>query len=220
MRFIFLLLLASALTSCSLVPDWIAPTPPWERIPKAPPVIHTEESTSVVQRFAVEMAHVNNLHLERAKTCYDDDGITTIQMEFITQDLIELCEARELIVDMTEDFLAKLNQDTILGPEFSTFPLRPENLEIYIVYESYFGKYIDPRYIYWISLEGGTVTFYTWELEYDDNRCWKCKREAYGTSREIVVYQRAAEEEYKDMNPPKKSAFNPSERYYPEESTL
>jgi hypothetical protein len=65
-------------------------------------------------------------------------------------------------------------------------------------------------------LEDGVASFYTWELEYDDNRCWKCKKETYGTSREIVLYQRAAEQEYKDMNPPKKSAFG-SERYYPPE---
>lgn len=215
MQLIILMLLASLLTGCA-VPEWIAPFPPEKRAPKVEPVIHSEEATSVVQRFAAEMKHKNKLHLERAKTCFNDLGITTIQMEFITQDLVELCEARELIVDMTENFLGKLNQDTILGPELAQFPMRPENLEIYIVYESYFGKYVDPRYIYWICLEEGTVSFYTWELRYDDNQCWKCKKESYGTSREIVLYEREAEREYKDMNPPKKSAFG-SERYYPPE---
>ncbi|MBA3817030.1 MAG: hypothetical protein H0X29_11040 [Parachlamydiaceae bacterium] len=216
MRFIFLMLLTLVLTSCSAIPDWMAPTPPWKRVKKVIPVIHSEEATSVVQRYAVQMEYENNLHLEHAKTCYNEEGITKIQLEFITQDLIELCDARKLIVDMTENFLGKLNQDTILGPEFAAFPMRPENLEIYIVYESYFGKYVDPRYLYWINLEEGTVSFYTWELKYDANRCWKCKKEAYGTSREIVLYQHAAELEYEDLNPPKKSAFG-SERYYPED---
>lgn len=218
MHFTPLLILLLFLTSCCYVPEWMAPYPPWETLPKAKPVIHTEEATHIVQEFTVELLHEKNLHLERAKTCYDENGIQRIQMEFITQDLIELCEARKLIVDITESMLAKLNQDTILGPEFANFPIRPENLELYITYESYYGKYVDPRYILWICLEDGEVTFYTWELAYDANRCWSCKTESYATSREIVVYQREAESKYEETHQPKKSAFGP-ERYYPEDGS-
>lgn len=212
MQNVFVLIVLVLMTSCSL-PDWAAPYPPWQRAPKGPPIIHTEETTHIVQEFATDMKYKHNIHLERSKTCFIAEGIRTIQMEFISQDLVELCEAREMIVDITEDMLARLNQDTILGPEFANFPIRPDNLEIYIVFESYFGEYVDPRYIYWICMEDGGVDFYTWELQYYDNRCWKCKHESYATSREIVVYQREAEKRYEDMHPPKRSAFGP-ERYY------
>lgn len=212
MRLMSVLLLLLCLTGCS-VPDWAAPYPAWKMEPKADPSIHTEEVTHIVQEYSVDMKYEHNIHLQRAKTCYNAEGIHTMQLEYISQDLIELCEARELIVDITENMLARLNQDSILGPEFANFPVRPENLEIYITFESYFGKYIDPRYILWISMEDGGVDFYTWELEYMDNRCWSCKHETYATSREIVVYQREAEQRYEEMHQPPKSAFG-SERYY------
>lgn len=214
MHLLPLFIVLICLTSCSYLPQWMAPFPPWQSVPKDPPAIHTEEATRIVQEFAVDMEHKKKLHLERSKTCFNENGITAVQMEFISQDLIELCEARKLIVDMTEDLLERLNQDTILGPEFASFPFRPENLELYITYESYFGKYIDLIYIHWIGLEDGTVSFYTWELEYDANQCWHCKKEAYATSREIVVYQREAEQKYQETHEPVQSVFGP-ERYYP-----
>lgn len=218
MRLILGLFCVLFLTSCSYIPDWASPFPAAQMAPKAEPIIHTEEATHIVQEYSVDMKYEHNIHLERAKTCYNENGIQTIQLEYITQDLIELCDARKLIVDLTENMLARLNQDTILGPEFASFPVRPENLEIYIVYESYFGEYVDPRYIYWICMEDGAVDYYTWELMYLDNRCWHCKHETYATSREIVVYQREAEKRYEEMHPPVKSAFG-SDRYYPEPGT-
>jgi hypothetical protein len=214
MRLLPLFIFLCFLTSCRYLPEWLAPLPPWESAPKESPAIHSEEATRIVQEFSVDMEHKKNLHLERAKTCFDEEGIKTVQLDFISQDLIELCEARKLIVDLTENLLERLNQDIILGPEFASFPLRPENLELYITYESYFGQYVDPIYIYWICLEDGVVNFYTWELEYDPNQCWHCKKEAYATSREIVVYQREAEQKYQEEHAPPPSIFG-SERYYP-----
>lgn len=211
--FLFLML---SLTGCSL-PDWMAPYPPWEMVPPPAPAIHHEEATAIVQEMASELLHEKRLHLERSMTCYDEEGIHTIQMEFITQNLYELCDARKLIVDITETMLAKLNQDSILGPEFANFPIKPSNLEIYITCESFFGKYVDMSYVMWICLENSEVSFYTFDLDYKQNRCWHAKHEAYATSREIVLYERQAEDKYNEEHPRKPSAFG-QDRYYPEDS--
>lgn len=207
-----LFFLLMCLTSCSFYRSLVPPPPP----PPPQYVLHKEEVTRIVQEFAEEMKEEKDLSLEHAYTCYDN-SIRTVQLQFISQDLIELCEARELIVDMTERLLAKLNQDPILGPDLSNFPFRPSNLEIYITFESYFGKYVDPMYIMWICMEDNSIYFYTFDLLYSPNRCWHVKHESYPTSREIVVYQREAEQKYEETHKIKPSAFG-SERYLPNDS--
>lgn len=181
---------------------------------KGIPDIHCEEMTMIVQEVAVELKYDKRLRLEDAKTFFND-GIHTIQINFTSQDLKDMCEARELIVDVTEKLLAKLNQDIILGPEYSNFPLRPENLEIYITFESYYGRYVDPYYVAWIGLEDGIVLYETFSLKDNNKDCWSARRESYCTSREIVVYERQAEKKYRDNNREKRDIFG-GRRFYPE----
>lgn len=210
MRIAPLIALLLSLTSCNLFYS-VMPAP---SAPKPHISIHTEEVTSIVQQFAVEAKYENHLRLEHANTCYSDNGITTIQVQFTSQDLLEMCAARELIVDLTENLLAKLNQNSTLGQEFADFPFRPGNLEIYIYFDSYFGKYVDPLYITWICMEDAEVAYYTFELQRHNNSCWHARRESYATSREIVVYEREAERRYEEMHPGPLSIFG-MERFLP-----
>lgn len=176
-------------------------------------VINTAQSTAVVQDLAAEVKHMHHLHLQHAKTYYDG-GIHAIQLQFISQDLIEMCEARKLIVDLTESFLAKLNQNPILATDFANYPFRPENLEIYITFESYFGKYLDPHFIYWICMEDGQIDYYIFDILDRSKNKWRVRHESYSTSREIVVYQREAERKYDELHYPKINVFG-NLRYFP-----
>lgn len=207
MRLASFLILLLSLTSCNIYHTSSKPIPQIS--------IHSEEVTSVIQRFAVEAKYDHHLRLEHAETCYTDDGITTIQVQFTSQDLLEMCDARALIVDLTENILAKLNQNSTLGQEFADFPFRPSNLEIYIIFDSYFGRYINPLYITWICMEDGQIAYYTFELLYSNNVCWHARRESYATSREIVVYQREAEREYAETHRSLSSIFG-IQRFMPE----
>ena len=47
-------------------------------------------------------------------------------------DVMELCDARELIVDVVEGLLLELNRNPILACQFLHYPLTPSDLEIYI----------------------------------------------------------------------------------------
>lgn len=198
------LLLSS--TSCT---HWFRAPPP---IPAE--VFDSAEVTSVVQEFSVEVEHEKNMHLQKAHT-YFNNGIHTIALEFISQSLIEMCDARKLIVDMTESLLGKLNQDYILGPEFSNFPFRPSNLEIYITFESFFGRYVDPYYIAWIGMEDGHISYYIFDPLDNSKNCWHGRHEAYATSREIVVYERQAEQKFEEVHKVDHSVFG-NIRYYPQ----
>jgi len=216
-KLILALLFSLIFTSCCFFD--CSNCPPLDRVssntlikPTSFELIHTAESTNVVQSYAVEMENKNKLFLQRAKTYYDG-GIHAIQLEFITQDIMEIKEARELIVDMTEDLLARLNQNPLLAQDFANYPFRPANLEIYVTFESYFGKYVDPYYVRWICMEDGHVAFYSFDILDNTKNKWHVRHEEYATSREVVVYHREAERSYEEINNPKEDIFG-DQRYY------
>lgn len=210
---LFLAVLLVYLSGCSgrHLP-WIADQEGWP-VPPGIEDIHSEEVTAIVQDIAVEFKHSDHLRLEFATT-YFDMGIRTIQLEFTTQDIVELCDARKTIVDLTEALLARLNQNPILGSEFASYPFRSENLEIYITYETYFGRYVDPYYIHWTELEDDVVTFYTFSVDDLTKFCWHKRTEPYATVREIVLYQREAERKYEELHGPNTAVFG-NQRYFP-----
>jgi len=177
--------------------------------------INSAEITAVIQDIEVEYNKDRHLQLQQAKTFYAD-GITAIQLEFISQDIIEMKEARGLIVDLTESLLARLNQNPVLGVQFASYPFTSESLEIYIEFESYFGRYVDPYYIQWICMEDDIIGYYIFDLEDNMKRCWHVRKETYATSREIIVYQREAEKKYKESQKPVGAIFG-AQRYLPEE---
>jgi hypothetical protein len=204
MKFFFVLTIMLLLMGCTT------------RITRTQRLINTEEVTHVVQDFAVEMENTKqHLHLDDSNVFYNDK-INTIQLQFHSEDIIEICEARELIVDMTEKLLGMLNQNIILGPQFHRFPFQASDLEIYVVFDSFFGVYIDPYYVTWLALEDGTTTIFYFDVDDNVMNCWHNRIEPYSKSREIVVYQRAGELKYDETHPPHPSALA-NERYFPPE---
>lgn len=173
-----------------------------------PPVtmINCEELTAVIQEYAVELKYQKHLKLEDSRA-YFNDGIHTVQLQFTSQDLKEMDEARRLLVDVVEGLLAKLNEDIFLGPDFASFPFNADHLEIYITFESYFGFYVDPFYISWVCLEDGKAAYYTFDLHNTEKNCWHVRKEAYTKSREIVLYERQGEQLYKQRHQPNKNIF-------------
>jgi hypothetical protein len=211
---IFVLPLFWLLTACSFSQPImeIVPLRP-EEIPQPAAIVDSAAMTSIAQTVSTNFEHDHHLQLEHANTFYKD-GISSVQLQFISQDIIEICEARELIVDLAESLLATINQDPVVGPDLANYPFQPSNLEIYITFESYYGKFCDPYHIAWICLEDARVTFYTFDLLDHLKQCWHKRVEAYPTAREIVVYQREAEHKYDEAHLENVNIFG-SARYYP-----
>lgn len=195
-----------------------AEVPPEPDVLLPPPVmsVHVDQVTGIIQELTAELKHARDLHLEQANTYYNEEGIHTIQLKFYSQAIVELCQARMLIVDLVETFLAKLNEDPYLAPEFVDGGFFPHNLEIYINFTSYYNKYVDPYYTKWIFMENGKIVFYTADVDDNDKSCWHTKRESFYTSRDIVYYQRQGEETYRFTHEPLRSIFG-SKRFFPTE---
>lgn len=187
--------------------------------PNLPPVpkydIDSLAVTCLIQEFTVQLKHDKYLDLGHAKTLYDD-GIETIQLDFTTQNIMGMCEARELIVDVVEGLLSRINADSVVGFELANYPFTPANLEIYITFESYFPRYVDPYYMQWVCLEDGLVTYLAADVQDLDKSCWHERHESYETSREIVICQRKGEKKYAENHKPLMDIFG-SQRYYPPE---
>lgn len=170
--------------------------------------IDANELTHVVQQYVAYLRHVKRLRLEDCKVYYID-SINTIHMEFLSQDLLEMGEARMLMVDLVEGLLAEFNQNPILGPQFITYPLTPRQLEIYVDFESYDGLFDDPYYVGWMKLEKETASYYAFNqkytgynygsLMYGGLNYWNYRTEPYAKSREIVIHEREGENLFKQV---------------------
>lgn len=173
------------------------------------PGIDNETVMWVVLPYALELQHEKKLHLEESVAYYGGDGnyIEKMRLNFTSQSILELREARELLVDVADGLIDSLNNDPELGPLISTYPLSTDNLEICIRFESYHGLYVDKAYVHSIQLQEGRSFFYAFDLTNEFHiwdigcECWHERTEPFYKSRQIVTIQRAAEASYKARHP-------------------
>lgn len=210
-RFCLGLLLMSTMGCGSRYFEIFSPDP----VLPAPVIVEVNNPaiTALIQDYTVRLQHDEEVFLDQAKV-FINEGIDIVHLEFHTQRILDMCEARDLIIDMCETLLTRLNEDPVLKDQFSSYPFSPNNLEIYVNCTSYFGQYNDVFYTHWICVEDGLITYYTWDLEDGSKNIWHSRKESYETSREISVYQRQAEEEYVKEHEPDTSVFG-NQRYYP-----
>ena len=199
----------------------------WVKKIDAPEIVH------VIQNFLAYLRHEKHLRLEDSGVYYNE-FINSIRMEFICMDLLEVREARMLLVDLVEGLLVELNKNPVLAPEFITYPLTPRHLEIYIDFESFYGLFNDVYYVGWIKLEKDIAYYYAMDLKYPSGMLnlpninfWDFRIEPYYKSRELVIYERESEQLFKqsveiEENTPdwlKKEWYRPKEkcrpRYFP-----
>ncbi len=159
--------------------------------------VDSNEIVHAVQHFMPYLRHEKHLRLEDARVFYGE-GINTVRMEFLSQDILEIREARFLIVDLVEGLIAEFNQNPILGPQISQFPLSADQLEIYIEFESFNCLYNDPYYVGNIMLQDGTTHFYGFNTKYPGEDIWDYRIEPYFKSREIVINEREGEKVFKE----------------------
>lgn len=199
--FLALCVLLVTLTACEGPQFWLP-----ER-----PIVRDYDSdafTCVTERQAASLAHKWRWYLEDSWISYDDFGVVdTIKLQYRTQNILELQEARSKLVDMVEEYLQMLadtpETGAFLAPDFSA-----DNLLIYVDFQTYWGLYGDPEYIGWMVLQDGMVYYYDFNVKDFRVDYWSSRIESYNKSREVVHCEREAEEGYKlSLPPPKKSSL-------------
>lgn len=186
---IFFMLMGVVVTGCQ---PKIAHTGPWVK------KIDSEELSKIVINFSVKMKIDKHLELEDSWAAYDD-YITKIHLEYSSQRLLTVYDARLILVELVEEFLERLNNHTIIRFELDHFPFTANDLDVKLTFESYYGQYIDELYIGRVWLKNGCTYFYAFDrtdpsqngIDWDHHRF-----EPYAKSRELALIKRAVDIPY------------------------
>lgn len=182
-------------------------------------VVDTEEMTWIVQKVAADWKHNQGqrLRLEHSQVHYTNK-FTTLSLEFSSQEILEVEQARNLLVDLTEQLLREINTNPIVGGELaSTFTA--DNLSIEINFESYLGEYVDPFYVGCAKLHHGFAYYYAFDLKDENRYSWHSRVEPYFKTREVSMLSRAAEKLWDEVNDcPKHRLLD--ELYVPEDGEV
>jgi hypothetical protein len=193
MIWIIPLLLFSVACSCSPFSS-----PETHRLPSGAYDTYTQKVdtipfSEVIIPYAVELQHTKRLRFEDSKV-YFDDFVGRVRVIFSSQEILELCEARDLLVTVVEGLLERLNATPSVVENFDHFPITADDLELYFSFESFDIEYNDGTYIAWMSLHDGFVRYINGLVKNPRIDFWDARIEAYSKSLLFVQLQRAAEE--------------------------
>lgn len=182
-HFFLLLLISSIFSSCTQV---IVTEGPSVQVIDAPAM------TDLVIWYSNTLKDEKRLDLEDSRIEYDD-FITRISLDYSSQRLLTVNEARLLLVEVVEDFLELLNNDPRLQGDLFKYPFTADNLWVRINFESFYGIYLDPLYVGAIWLQCGCTYIYAFDRK-DNNIDWEHHRfEPYFKSKEIALIKQEAD---------------------------
>jgi hypothetical protein len=182
----FLLTLLAFANSCTLkvenYGDWVQ---------KIQPV----NTTELIANYAAELRNDRHLQIEDSYIIHGN-YIEKFHLEFITQDLYEVKDARALLVDLVEGFCDRVNQNDAIKTQLARIPLTFEDVEIVIFPENYYARYCDERYIGLILLKDCIAYYYGADLRENRKDFWHKRIEYYAQSRDFLRYQREGDANY------------------------
>jgi|GEM_PF-7005409 len=158
--------------------------------------IDVREISREVYALTTRLAYEKRLRFEDSTTYYGDH-IESIRLVLSTQQLIDIPEARELVVDIMEELLQRLNSNPIIMSNTFDPPLKVEQIELLIGFESYGGLYIDPFYIGCVRVVGGQVFFEDFEVRDLEKDWWHYRNEPYWMSLMFVQNAQEADKVYR-----------------------
>lgn len=152
------------------------------RVPPAPEPMAIEsipELEYVVITYGNHLDQYRNLILSDSRAYFDEKGFESIWLKFTSQDLVDMCQARDLIVYVVEGLLKRINNDGELIGYLEHFPLTAVNLKIEIKFECFHGRFVDPLYIGLIQMEDGLVEYYAFDALEKNVWEWDQRVETY-----------------------------------------
>lgn len=162
-------------------------------------------ATEIILSYATELQHTKFLRLEYSWVYFDHD-IGSIHLEFSTQNIMEVREARQMLVDVVDGLLTQWNNDPIIAAQIEK-PFTERDVNIYINLESFWGFYGDPFYVGWLVLEDGITYLYAYDTKDRLINYWHSRVEPFFKSRQYVRIERAAEERYKKTHAPAPNTY-------------
>ena len=150
-----------------------------------------EEATNAVFMGFSQLDSKWLLALDNSCINYDN-GIVRLNLYFTSEDLVDLCDARFLLVEIVNTYMGMFNDNFILSGELNQRPMLPEDLNIVITFDSFYGRYIDEQYVNQIRLFDGCVTYYDFASFDPVTDIFQKHSEFYNNTRLIVAAQQRA----------------------------
>lgn len=160
---------------------------PWDRACQGK--VDNEEMTKIVLTYARDLKKQYKLKLHDSRMYYNDN-IYKLRLDFTSQQITELCEARFLLVDIVEGYLKRINDNSILRGQIADRPFTAKNIEVHVTFTSFYVKFDDPMYVQAIILEDGTAFYFNAELEQRTSEYWHKRIEPYSKTLQIVNIER------------------------------
>ena len=168
--------------------------------------IDSEELSKIVISFSAKMKIDKHLELEDSWAAYDD-YIKKLCLQYSSQRLLTVYDARLLMVELVEELLDRLNNNTIIGFELEHFPFTADDLDVKINFESFYGRYIDQLYVGLTWLQCGCVHFYAFDRK-NQRIDWSNDRfEPYTKSRELALIKREVDLPFVEVRPDPNGGF-------------
>lgn len=160
--------------------------------------IDSEELSRIIINFSTKMKIDKHLELEDSWAGYDD-YILKLCLRYSSQRLLTVYDARLLIVEVVEELLYRLNNNSVISFELAHFPFTAKDLDLKITFESFYGRYMDELYVGMVWLQAGCVHFYAFDrkdvslngIDWDHHRF-----EPYSKSRELAIIKKQADLPY------------------------
>ncbi len=212
-RFLLLSLLALSVTACCGYKNPLRQYP-FKSYYQKPTEAVTEEFDydaviDIVFGWGVQVRAETGIRLTNSCVVYDGK-IKKVRMEFVTQKIHELQDARRTIVYIVEGILNRVNSYYGIAGDLKHRPFGPEDLQIIVTYESFEGIFVDPEYNGRITLINGEVIFSTAGIYDSQLDRFGCKHEPYHLVRELVLVEERAAYPYS-------KGFNPNGEFCPEQ---
>lgn len=201
MRYVLMMLALLTMTSCTGDRwDFWNTSPTIVSLKKK---IDSQSAVNLVIDYSKGLEDKYGLFLEDSNFYYNDE-IECIQLQYSTQAILTIKDARRLLVDMVENLLGDLDEDPVLGDKLK-YPFKAKRLQIYIDCQSFFGLYVDPFYVSWIVLEEGMAYYYAYDVKYHGYDFWHSRIEPYFKSLQIVRAEELAEQNHPKILPQEKA---------------
>lgn len=157
--------------------------------------VNVDDFIYAINTYAVpwELGRRPGVVLEDSRIFYNNFVVEKIWLKFITQQILEVWDARKLIVQIVEGYLERLNNDERLKIHMPNRHLTPMNIDVTLISESYMGKYVDPLYVNVIYLQDGMVWYYAYDVYNPNTDVWHQRVEPYHKAHLLAQARTVAE---------------------------
>lgn len=178
--------------------------------------IENEAFTDALFPYVLSLEHSKGLRPEFIFICYDFE-VNKIRIILSSQQILEIKQARRWMVDIVEGLVDEVNSYPTLVDSHGGLPYDPNDLEIYVNFESFYGVYCDPTFVGTMVLNNGVIHYSAFGVKNPKLDKWGCRIERYALAKQLIDLEDAHNHKIADENkniyaPPSTKA---KERYLP-----